>query len=160
MQDARKHFGGDVTLQEEAYFKQRAELQARHRVDAIISGKLSASFWLGLIQYDLGEYPAAMDYFRVRTLQFGPKVFWASGAVYNIARTLEASGQRQKAIQEYRANLLLRNDDGCLLRARWLKELDEEKTLRADAKKPDIRKKGEKKSVEKNIGEKPETTKK
>ena len=42
-----------------------------------------------------------MDYFRVRTLQFGPRSFGASGAVYNIARTLEASGQREKAISEY-----------------------------------------------------------
>ena len=38
----------------------------------------------------------------------------------------------------------MRNHDGCLVGARWLKELDEEKTLRADAEAGG-KKKGEKK---------------
>ena len=42
---------------------------------ATIQGKLDASYWLGLIEYEQGEYAAALDYFRVRTLQFEPEQF-------------------------------------------------------------------------------------
>ena len=33
-----------------------------------MQGKLAASYWLGLIQYDAGEYRCGLDYFSVRTL--------------------------------------------------------------------------------------------
>ncbi|MEI8374773.1 MAG: hypothetical protein WCJ35_18265 [Planctomycetota bacterium] len=121
----RKSQGGDLTPAEEEDLKQEAARQAQQLVGAIIQGKLAASYWLGLIQYDLGELTAARDYFSVRTLQFGERdCFWATGAHYSIARTLEASGERQKAIDEYESNIFLRNDSGNLVRARWLKERD------------------------------------
>ena len=141
----------DLSPAETNMLKQEADLQARLVVSAIIQGKLAASYWLGLIQYDLGEYEAALDYFRVRTLQFGERgVFWATGAHYNIARTLEAGGQRQKAIHEYESNILLRNDSGNLIRARWLKELD------GGVQKPD-EKKAEEKKIEETKAEERKT---
>ena len=131
-----------------------ADWQAQQWLDAIIQGKLAASYWLGLIQYEQGEFAAALDYFRVRTLQFGPSVFWATGAHYNIARTLEASGQRQKAIDAYETSIFLRNDAGNLVRARWLKELDGEKNKKAEEKKPEEKKSEEEKTEEKSGREK------
>jgi len=85
---------------EENLLRQEAELVAQLVVGAIIQGKLSASYWLGLIQYEQGEadpdpirargdYDSAMDYFGVRTLQVGPSDFWARGAHHNIAVLLE-----------------------------------------------------------------------
>jgi tetratricopeptide (TPR) repeat protein len=190
--------GGTVTPDAENFFKLLANQQAQDVVGAILAGKVAASYWLGLIQYEQGEFAAAkgeidtaraefaaaMDYFRVRTLQFGSRVFgatgasnniglpgngerhaienvfWATGAHYNIARTWEASGQRQKAIDEYETCILLRNDPGNLVRARWLKELDGEKTKKAEVKKPDEKKPEEKKIVEKKMeGQKAEEKK-
>jgi tetratricopeptide (TPR) repeat protein len=133
----RKARGDELTPAEEQELKQEAAWQAQQLARAIIEGKLAASYWLGLIQYDLGEFNAALDYFRVRTLQFGPRVFWAPGAYYNIARTWEASGQRQKAIDVY---ILLHNDPGNLLRARWLAELDGGKNKKAEEKKTEEKK--------------------
>ncbi|MGA2255818.1 MAG: tetratricopeptide repeat protein [Thermoguttaceae bacterium] len=166
-QQQRKARGRDLTPAEEQFLKQVAADFTEQQVDAIIRGKLAASYWLGLIQYEQGEFAAALDYFSVRTLQFpqnwtklewkpralayfsvgalqlGPKIFWATGAHYNIARILEAGGQRQKAIDVYETSILLRNDSGNLVRARWLKELDGE-----EHRKPE-----EKKTVEKKIEE-------
>ena len=147
----KKAAGGDLTPAEKKQLMEIATKLAQQQVDSIILGKLAASYWLGLIQYEQGEYLAALDYFRVRTLQFGTQlfgsaVFWAPGAHYNIAHTLEASGQRQKAIDAYASSILLRddagklylwNDAGNLVRARWLKELDEGKDKKAEEKKPE-----------------------
>jgi len=116
--------------------KQEAGLQAQLLVNAIIQGKLDASYWLGLIQYERGQFDAAMDYFKNRTFQFGPRVFWATGASYNIARTLEASGKWQDAIGLYENNLLLKYDSGSQIRARWLKELNGVKNNNPEEKMP------------------------
>ena len=161
-----KSHGGDLTPPQERELKQMAALQAQQATSAIIQGKLAASYWLGLIEYEKGEseheqgefnaaldyFRAALDYFRVRTLQFGERVFWASGAYYNIARTLEASGQRQKAIDEYESNLLLRIESGNLLRARWLKELNGEKGKKSEGKKTEEKKMEETKSESRKPG--------
>ena len=64
-------------------------------------------------------FTAALDYFRVRTLQFGaairPEGLLGCRAHYNIARTLEEEGQRQKAIDQYESTIPLRNDSGNLV---------------------------------------------
>jgi tetratricopeptide (TPR) repeat protein len=104
-----------------------------------------------LIEYEQGDFIAALDYFGRRTLQFGPRVAWARGAHYNVARCLEASGQRSKAIDTYEKSILLRNDTGNLLRARWLKELDRGKNNKALAAKPEAAKLEERKMEEKKI---------
>ncbi len=123
----QQQMGHTLTDPEQHYLAQVSTELAEQQKDAIFEGKLAASYWLGLIEYEQGEYPAALDYFRVRTLQAGPQVFWAAGAHYNIARALEASGQPQTAIDAYESSIFLRNDAGCLVRARWLKEISGEK---------------------------------
>jgi tetratricopeptide (TPR) repeat protein len=133
--------------------------ETQRNAEIIVQGKLAASYWLGLIEFDAGKaaaeagesakaqdyYAAALDYFRKRTLQFGPQaVPWATGAHYNIARTLEADGQRQQAIKEYETdvplrdnmgNLVLYNDEGNRLRARWLTEVGGEKNKKSEETK-------------------------
>jgi hypothetical protein len=84
---------------------------------AIPEGKQHASYWLGLVAYERGNYPVAIDYFKKRTLADSPDGPWTYGATYNLARTYEAQAAeltdkpdeaaelRQQAIE------LLDNDD-------------------------------------------------
>ena len=86
-------------------------------------GKIYASYWLGLIALDQGNYASAVDYFANRTLAAAPGSMWTPGAHYNLARSLEAGGQFQKAIDEYVGSTFSAVYAGNLVRARWLKEL-------------------------------------
>ena len=161
LDQAKKYRGGDLPPDAVRSLQEWSVVFAALEADSVFRGKLAASYWLGLIQYEQGDFAPALDYFRVRTLKFEAaldsfrnhtlefkaamgylrarapdldsvlRFSWASGASYNIARTLEASGQRQAAIDAYESNIFLRNDRGNLLRARWLKDLDGGK------KKPD-----------------------
>ena len=84
------------------------------------TAKSDASYWLGLLSYDLGRYKVAKDWLARRTLAANPDGPWTSGARYNLARTHEALGDLPAAIE------LLEADEspqrhGNLLRARWLK---------------------------------------
>jgi len=88
---------------------------------ALARRKQDATFWLGLISYDEGEYSAAEDYFKKLTLDLSSDGPWTDGTRYNLARTYEASGRVDEALKIYAA------DDspqrlGNHLRARWLKE--------------------------------------
>lgn len=85
------------------------------------ASKADASYWLGLLSYDVGKYDIADHWLRTRTLEATPNGPWTAGARYNLARTLEALGEVQEAIE------LLEEDDspqreGNLLRARQLRE--------------------------------------
>jgi hypothetical protein len=115
----------DLTPAEIDKLKQLAELQAQEIVDAILRGKLDASYWLGLIEFEEKEYPAALDYFNVRVVNLDHGLVWAEGAHYNVGRCLEANGQRAAAIKEYESSTNAAN----LVRARWLRELDRAKKL-------------------------------
>jgi len=81
--------------------------------------KGDASYWLGLLRYDLGKYQVAADWFARRTLAATPEGPWTTGARYNLARTHEALGDLPAAIE-----LLEASDSpqrhGNLLRAREL----------------------------------------
>jgi tetratricopeptide (TPR) repeat protein len=160
--------GGNLTPEIDQYCKREASLLIKFELDSIIGGKIDASYWLGLIQYDQGQYLSALDYFRVRVLQFGPEVPWAAGAHYNIARCYEASGRRSDAIIGYESSIFLRNDAGNILRARWLKMLDGDKSpvekkaapdkkvdeKKPEAKKTDVKTLGEEKAVDKKVDQK------
>ncbi len=86
-------------------------------------GKQNASYWAGLITYQRGNYSAAIDYFLRRTFEAYPNGRWTTGALYNLARSYEASGQRERAILQYGSNSSSPGYAGDLLRAKWLEEL-------------------------------------
>jgi hypothetical protein len=88
-----------------------------------VRAKQDASYWLGLVAYSRGTYPAAIDYLAKRTLAASPDGPWTHGARYNLARTYEASGETHEAISQLAADPLSPARHGNLLRARWLNDL-------------------------------------
>ena len=85
-------------------------------------GKQDASYWLGLVAYQRGNYSAATDYFAKRTLLAMPDGPWTNGARYNLGRTFEAAGETEKATLQYASNEGSPGYLGDLLRAKWLTE--------------------------------------
>ncbi|MCS7303688.1 MAG: tetratricopeptide repeat protein [Thermoguttaceae bacterium] len=90
--------------------------------DLFLRAKQDASYWLGLVCFDLGEYQAALDYFQKRCLELWPDGPWRSGAYYNLGRTYEALAQYEQAIRSYEADPQAPDHYGRRLRARWIKE--------------------------------------
>jgi len=96
-----------------------------------LAAKGDASYWLGLLSYDLGKYEVAKNWLAVLTLAASPDGPWTESARYNLARTLEALGDLPAAIE------VLESDDspqryGNLLRARQLKQQLETKAETGD----------------------------
>jgi hypothetical protein len=87
--------------------------------------KQDASYWLGLMAYQRGNYPSAIDYFLTKTIEAYPNGPWSTGARYNLGRTYEASGKPDLAILLYISNSASPGYLGDVLRAKWLKELGE-----------------------------------
>ncbi len=83
------------------------------------TAKADASYWLGLLSYDLGKYEVADDWFRTRTLEAFPNGFWTAGAQYNLARTVEKLGKNEEAIAILEAGESPQRH-GNLLRARQM----------------------------------------
>jgi len=82
--------------------------------------KHDASFWLGAVAFERGDFDTAIDYFQKRTLDAWPDGPWSDAARYNLARTFEALGRIDEAIEIYE------QDDspqqhGNHLRAKWLR---------------------------------------
>lgn len=90
--------------------------------DLFLLAKMNASYWLGLLCFEVGQYQAAIDYFEKRTLEPWPNSFWKPGIHYNLGRTYEALGQYEQAIQRYEADPAAPDHYGRRLRARWIKE--------------------------------------
>jgi hypothetical protein len=86
-------------------------------------GKQDAGYWSGLISFERENYPAAIDYFSNRTLKAFPHGPWTTGAMYNLGRSYEASGQKERAVLQYGDNDASPGYHGDLLRAKWLGEL-------------------------------------
>ena len=86
-----------------------------------VRAKQDASYWLGLVSFELGNYRAAIDYFLTRTLAASPDGPWTHGAKYNLGRTYEASGKYDQAAQQYEADPHWAGYHGNALRARWLR---------------------------------------
>jgi tetratricopeptide (TPR) repeat protein len=83
--------------------------------------KADASYWLGLLSYDVGNYQVAADWLETQIPKANPTSPWTAGARYNLARVYEALGKVAEAIA------LLEEDNspqrhGNLLRARQLRE--------------------------------------
>ena len=108
---------------DEAGLREAAEQRAAVEVPAIVRAKQDASYWLGLLAYEQGTFPAAIDYLAQRTLEASPDGPWTHGARYNLARTFEASGELDKAVSQLAADPRSPSRHGNLLRARWLNEL-------------------------------------
>lgn len=103
--------------------------QVRELEQLMVRTKQNASYWLGLIAFDRGEYQVASDYFEKRLLTPDPTNLWAAGARYNLGRCWEALGWRdrnvellQRAVQTYQAVENSPLTAGCRVRARWLTE--------------------------------------
>ena len=73
--------------------------QRGQQLDLMRQRKIAASFWLGLVEYEEQQWGVAQDYLRVRTLDADPSGPWSDGARYNLARTLEHTGQHEAARQ-------------------------------------------------------------
>lgn len=86
-----------------------------------VRAKQDASYWLGLVSFELGNYRAAVDFFVTRTLAASPHGPWTDGAHYNLGRTYEASGKYDRAAKEYEADPTSPGHRGNALRARWLR---------------------------------------
>jgi hypothetical protein len=82
-------------------------------------GKMDASYWLGLLTFDCGQYDVAIDYFDRRTLQDAPNGPWTSGARYNLGRAYESIRQIKKAQALFQTGSSPQ-EHGNRLRARWI----------------------------------------
>jgi hypothetical protein len=87
--------------------------------------KQHATYWMGLVAYDLANYEAAAMYFEM-VLKDKTNGGWTPGARYNLGRTYEAQNKPEKALETYRATFSdgtrdLPPDALCLQRAKRLK---------------------------------------
>ncbi|MGD0653287.1 MAG: hypothetical protein ABSA16_02985 [Thermoguttaceae bacterium] len=88
----------------------------------ILYGKEDATYWLALVAYDRGNYNSAEDYLSKRILEKTPNSPWRHGALFNLAQTVEADGQIERAAMIYQSDPKAPDSYGRLLRARWLQE--------------------------------------
>ncbi len=93
-----------------------------HRMEKAVysRAKQDASYWLGLLAFQRAKYSSAADYFARRVLEASPGGPWTHGAMYNLARTYEASGRDDKAIELYRSDTNSPAYHGNVLRSRYL----------------------------------------
>ena len=70
----------------------------------ILYGKQDATYWLALVAYDRGNYNSAEDYLSKRILEKMPNSPWRHGAFYNLAQTVEAAGQIERAAMIYQSD--------------------------------------------------------
>lgn len=115
------------TSRNDQQLRQESREQADIEVAVVTQAKQYASYWLGLIAYERGNFSGAIDYFARRTLEAAPNGRWTRGAEYNLGRSYEAAGERAKAIEQYRRS----SDAGQLLRAKWLEEAEDAKAAAA-----------------------------
>jgi hypothetical protein len=87
----------ELGVEPEVYDRQVQQFQAIMR-----QGKVVASYWLSLIQYDTGRYDLARNWFQDRVLGDGLESDWDVAARYNLARSLENLGETEKAAELYR----------------------------------------------------------
>ena len=85
----------------------------------MVRAKQSATYWIGLANYEAGRFEVALDWLQNRTLATRSDSPWEAGARYNVGRTLEALGRVSKARQVYFGDESAQSH-GNSLRARWL----------------------------------------
>jgi tetratricopeptide (TPR) repeat protein len=84
--------------------------------------KYNATYWLALTYFEAGKYEAAREWIEQRALPAKPPTPWAHGALYNLGRAYEASGDVEKACELYRSDPDSPQSHGNLLRAKWLEK--------------------------------------
>lgn len=102
----------------------------RKRVNMVLTRtKQNASFWLGLIAFERGEYKSASEHFRRRLIESYPDSIWGASAKYNLGRCWEAIAlrdddqeMRNQAIETYRSVLDSPWTPACTLRAALLEK--------------------------------------
>ncbi len=72
-----------------------AQSEEKRRVDS--AAKLDATYWIGLLKFDVGDFTTSADWLARPELSASNSP-WASGARYNLARALEAQGKFAEAI--------------------------------------------------------------
>jgi hypothetical protein len=60
--------------------------------------KEDATYWLGVVTLEEGEYQAAVDYLGRMTLEAAPDSRWTDAARANLGRALEALGKTEEAV--------------------------------------------------------------
>lgn len=84
--------------------------------------KQQATYWLGLLAYERGQYETAANYFQELVLEKAPESPWRSGASYNLARSYEAQQQPAEAAAALRAATETLQRHGNLVRAQRLEQ--------------------------------------
>jgi tetratricopeptide (TPR) repeat protein len=86
------------------------------------AAKSDASYWLGLLSYELGKYEVAEDWFRRRTIESFPDGPWTTGATYNLARTLHQLNRTGEAIDLLEADKSPQQQGNRILARQWQEE--------------------------------------
>jgi hypothetical protein len=89
----------------------------KRRVDE--ASKLNATYWLGLLLFDDGNYEIALQWLKQPELTAADSP-WRNGAHYNLGRTMEALGRLDEAAAYYEQDESPQRH-GSRLRAKWLK---------------------------------------
>ncbi len=97
--ELQKQYGvrRDLNVTPEVYDRQIQQVQMLMR-----QGKLTATYWLGLIQYDTSQFDMSINWFKNRVLEVNQPSRWIQAARYNLARSHESLGNFDQAIELYR----------------------------------------------------------
>ena len=87
----------ELGITPEIYDRQIQQVQQIMR-----QGKVTATYWLSLIQFELAKFDVAETWFRDRVLGTGQQTRWKESARYGLARSLEELGQTDQAIEIYK----------------------------------------------------------
>ena len=117
--DARQILGVNDAMLSKDKKQRQTQLEDSMRIARLL--KSHATYWIGLSHLDAGDYGAAAQWFKERTLEGNPDSPWRSGARYNLGRCYEEVGKWQAAREVYLADDSPQRH-GNLLRARWLEE--------------------------------------
>jgi tetratricopeptide (TPR) repeat protein len=128
-QEAARLFMSRSVRPTDEHIKEAASSDER-RVNS--SAKRDATYWLGLLSYDDGKFAVAADWLRRPELNTADSP-WRTGALYNLARCLEAEGKLDEAIQILESDSSSPQQNGNKLRARDLKTRAKEAAAKVTA---------------------------
>ena len=97
--ELQKQYGirRELGVTPELYDRQIQQVQGIMR-----QGKITATYWIGLIQYDTGRFDLSQDWLESRILGDNQVSRWEQAARYNLARAYEQLGVVDKATELYK----------------------------------------------------------